>query len=86
MDDRQVALLPEHLECAVDDDCTIQSISRASCGSAVAKKHAAALAEEVRELCGNYPGPVADRPVPKPLPSGNRVCVISVSRLMRHMP
>jgi hypothetical protein len=68
-DNRAVSLLPEHLQCEYDTECTEAVLACSSCGEAIAKRSAETLVVERQRLCRYYRGPVVDC-----LPSGGAVC------------
>lgn len=68
-DNRSVVLMPGHLACEADADCTEVAIACSSCGSAVTTRHAPLIAAERQRMCRHYRGPVLDCP-----PSSGAVC------------
>lgn len=59
-ENRSVAVLPEHLVCRNDADCTEVPLACASCGDIVAREFAASLVAERRRICKRYRGPIVD--------------------------
>ena len=59
-ENRSVSVLPEHLVCQTDSDCTEVLLSCSSCGEVVAKQFAPILVAQRRQLCKRYRGPVVD--------------------------
>jgi hypothetical protein len=59
-ENRSVEVLPEHLQCQTDADCTEVPLACLSCGDVVAKKFASQLSAERSLLCRRYRGPIAD--------------------------
>ena len=59
-EDRMLAVRPEQFACTVSSDCAFAHLGCNSCGSYVAKEHAAILSAQQRDLCRRYRGPIVD--------------------------
>lgn len=61
-ENRTVGVRPDQFACTVSSDCAFAHLRCNSCGSYVAKEHAAILSAQQRDLCRRYRGPIVDCP------------------------
>ena len=68
-ENRSVRVMPHHLQCVTDADCTEVPLACSSCGDIVARRFVDSLLQERERLCRRYRGPVVDCS-----PSNGSVC------------